>query len=175
VQTEQHTLVVGPDELLGHLMVPTHAQGVPGLGQVETASPIAYVDRHYREALAEVPRLPGEAPSDARRRELFYLNITRFLPMLLNRKDRMSMACGFDMRARPKSMRARRAANAWDRRIILGDPRGVTGNKDWDASTGNTGCTARPRCSPQCRSSSGEPSPDSGSRCQGDRCRSSRC
>ena len=49
-------------------------------------------------ALDEIPHLPGEAPADDRRRELFYHNITRFLPILLGRKDRMSMACGFKVR-----------------------------------------------------------------------------
>jgi asparagine synthase (glutamine-hydrolysing) len=63
-----------------------------------TANPFTYIDRRYREALAEVPRLPDEARADARRRELFYHNITRFLPILLHRKDRMSMASGFEVR-----------------------------------------------------------------------------
>ncbi len=31
-------------------------------------------------------------------REIFYLNLTRFLPALLDRKDRMSMAVGFEVR-----------------------------------------------------------------------------
>jgi asparagine synthase (glutamine-hydrolysing) len=163
-QTEQHTVVVGPDELLEHLMVPTFAHDRPGMGQIETslfllcremkkhatvalsgesadevfggypwffhpdavnadtfpwvvmlraagsvqtcfsrellatANPLTYIDRRYREAVAEVPRLPGEARGDERRRELFYHNITRFLPILLDRKDRMSMACGFEVR-----------------------------------------------------------------------------
>lgn len=58
----------------------------------------AYISRLYREALAEVPHLDGENPRDARMRELFYLNLTRFLAMLLDRKDRMSMAVGFEVR-----------------------------------------------------------------------------
>src|SRR6185369_12855166 len=32
-QTEQHTVVVGPDELLENLMVPTFAHDEPGVGQ----------------------------------------------------------------------------------------------------------------------------------------------
>ncbi|WP_406636071.1 asparagine synthase (glutamine-hydrolyzing) [Amycolatopsis sp. WGS_07] len=52
----------------------------------------------YRAALAEVPRLPGEAPVDRRMREITYLNLTRFLPTLLDRKDRMSMATGVEGR-----------------------------------------------------------------------------
>ena len=58
----------------------------------------AYVAHRYHEALAEVPRLPGEAPLEASRRDMFYLNITRFMPVLLDRKDRMSMAWGLEVR-----------------------------------------------------------------------------
>jgi asparagine synthase (glutamine-hydrolysing) len=57
-----------------------------------------YVAQRYDEALAEVPRLAGEGAVAARRREVLYLNQTRFLPILLDRKDRMSMAVGFEVR-----------------------------------------------------------------------------
>ncbi|MBE3575851.1 MAG: asparagine synthase (glutamine-hydrolyzing) [Firmicutes bacterium] len=57
-----------------------------------------YVAARYQEALDEVPRLPGEAPEEARMRELLYLSISRFLPTLLDRKDRMSMAVGLEVR-----------------------------------------------------------------------------
>ena len=57
-----------------------------------------YVAQRYHEALAEVPRLPGESPADARLREIFYLNYTWFMVTLLNRKDRMSMASGLEVR-----------------------------------------------------------------------------
>ena len=60
--------------------------------------PENYVAERYREAVAEVPRLPGESGFEARIRELFYLNITRFMPTLLDRKDRMSMAAGLEVR-----------------------------------------------------------------------------
>lgn len=60
--------------------------------------PEAYLAERYQQALAEVPRLPGEDPAEARRRELFYLNITRFMAVLLDRKDRMSMAAGLEVR-----------------------------------------------------------------------------
>ncbi|MHB8916432.1 MAG: asparagine synthase (glutamine-hydrolyzing) [Desulfocucumaceae bacterium] len=61
-------------------------------------APEEYVGRRYREALDEVPRLKGEDPGEARMREMFYLNITRFMPTLLDRKDRMSMAVGLEVR-----------------------------------------------------------------------------
>jgi asparagine synthase (glutamine-hydrolysing) len=52
----------------------------------------------YQQGLAEVPRLEGDNPKDARMREVFYLSLIHFLPMLLDRKDRMSMAVGFEVR-----------------------------------------------------------------------------
>ncbi len=57
-----------------------------------------YVDQRYRDTLAEVPRLPGEPAEDARRREMFYLNMVWFMQTLLDRKDRMSMATGLEVR-----------------------------------------------------------------------------
>ncbi|HEX9059978.1 MAG TPA: asparagine synthase C-terminal domain-containing protein, partial [Clostridia bacterium] len=60
--------------------------------------PPRYVERRYRETLDEVPRLPGESQLEARRREIFYLNITWFMQTLLDRKDRMSMSTGLEVR-----------------------------------------------------------------------------
>lgn len=57
-----------------------------------------YVQDRYQEALAEMSRLPGEDPVEARRREIFYLNINWFMAVLLDRKDRMSMASGLEVR-----------------------------------------------------------------------------
>jgi asparagine synthase (glutamine-hydrolysing) len=57
-----------------------------------------YINSRYREALAEVPRWPDDEPIEARRRELFYLNINWFMALLLERKDRMSMASGLEVR-----------------------------------------------------------------------------
>lgn len=68
----------------------------PGVKQ--RVRPAEYVGDRYAEALAEVPRLDGESPADARRREVNYLGLTRFLPVLLDRKDRMSMAVGLEVR-----------------------------------------------------------------------------
>lgn len=56
------------------------------------------LDARYREALSEVPRLDGETGTDKRLREVYYLQHTRFLPFLLDRKDRMSMAHGLEVR-----------------------------------------------------------------------------
>jgi asparagine synthase (glutamine-hydrolysing) len=60
--------------------------------------PEKYVSNSYEQALSEVPRLPGENESANRMREMSYLNITRFMPTLLDRKDRMSMAVGLEVR-----------------------------------------------------------------------------
>ncbi|QIS11599.1 asparagine synthase (glutamine-hydrolyzing) [Nocardia arthritidis] len=60
--------------------------------------PGEYVREHYAEALAEVPRLAGESDAERRSREMMYLGLTRFLPVLLDRKDRMSMAVGLEVR-----------------------------------------------------------------------------
>src|SRR5438270_10718705 len=52
----------------------------------------------YNTALAEVPRLDGEDPKEARRREAAYFDISRFLRLFLDRKDRTSMAAGLEVR-----------------------------------------------------------------------------
>lgn len=65
---------------------------------VSLIKPEEYVSRRYQETLQQVPRLPGEAPVEARRREMFYLNINWFMSTLLDRKDRMSMAAGLEVR-----------------------------------------------------------------------------
>ncbi|KNB49648.1 asparagine synthase (glutamine-hydrolyzing) [Streptomyces caatingaensis] len=57
-----------------------------------------YIDARYREALAEVPRLPGETGHQKRMREISYLHLTRFVQILLDRKDRASMATGLEVR-----------------------------------------------------------------------------
>lgn len=65
---------------------------------LERIKPAEYMAGRYQETLAEVPRLPGEDPLEARRREMFYLNFNWFMQTLLDRKDRMSMACGLEVR-----------------------------------------------------------------------------
>lgn len=52
----------------------------------------------YNQALAEVPVLKGEDPTERRMREISYLHLTRFVQFLLDRKDRMSMAVGLEVR-----------------------------------------------------------------------------
>ncbi|MFG2915304.1 asparagine synthase (glutamine-hydrolyzing) [Kitasatospora sp. NPDC048298] len=57
-----------------------------------------YRRARYREAIAEVPHLPAADPLERRMREISYLNLTRFVCILLDRKDRMSMANGLEVR-----------------------------------------------------------------------------
>jgi asparagine synthase (glutamine-hydrolysing) len=57
-----------------------------------------YLQDRYAEAVAETPRLAGEEGRERRLREVQYLNLTRFMPALLDRKDRMSMAVGLEVR-----------------------------------------------------------------------------
>jgi asparagine synthase (glutamine-hydrolysing) len=52
----------------------------------------------YAQALAEVPALRGEDPVEQRMRQISYLHLTRFVRFLLDRKDRMSMAVGLEVR-----------------------------------------------------------------------------
>ncbi|UTH72878.1 asparagine synthase (glutamine-hydrolyzing) [Chromobacterium sp. IIBBL 290-4] len=52
----------------------------------------------YAEALAESPRLASDSPQERRMREIGYLHLTRFVQTLLDRKDRMSMAVGLEVR-----------------------------------------------------------------------------
>lgn len=57
-----------------------------------------YRHESYRQALADVPHVEDADPVERRMREVVHLHLTRFLPMLLDRKDRMSMASGLEVR-----------------------------------------------------------------------------
>ncbi|HEY2222531.1 asparagine synthase (glutamine-hydrolyzing) [Actinomycetospora sp.] len=57
-----------------------------------------YVAQSYRDALAEVPHVDGVSAQERRMREVCYLHLTRFVQILLDRKDRMSMASGLEVR-----------------------------------------------------------------------------
>ena len=65
-------------------------RGQLNLGEFEAES--------YAQAIGEVPKLEAENSVDARMRELSYLHLTRFLQFMLDRKDRMSMAVGLEVR-----------------------------------------------------------------------------
>ncbi|MEC3979010.1 asparagine synthase (glutamine-hydrolyzing) [Amycolatopsis sp. H20-H5] len=57
-----------------------------------------YCADSYRDALADVPQLDGVTGHERRMREVCHLYLTRFVPILLDRKDRMSMASGLEVR-----------------------------------------------------------------------------
>jgi asparagine synthase (glutamine-hydrolysing) len=52
----------------------------------------------YAQAIAETPVQEGEDAVERRMREISYLHLTRFVQFLLDRKDRMSMAVGLEVR-----------------------------------------------------------------------------
>ncbi|MFF9771485.1 asparagine synthase (glutamine-hydrolyzing) [Streptomyces sp. NPDC014636] len=57
-----------------------------------------YVADAYRTAVAGIDRLDGESDFEYRMRQICHLHLTRFVRMLLDRKDRMSMAVGLEVR-----------------------------------------------------------------------------
>ncbi|KGR89697.1 asparagine synthase [Ureibacillus massiliensis 4400831 = CIP 108448 = CCUG 49529] len=57
-----------------------------------------YVNSQYEFTANETPKLEGESLEDAKRRELFYLNMNWFMSTLLERKDRMSMGASLEVR-----------------------------------------------------------------------------
>ncbi len=60
--------------------------------------PDEYVHERYFETIRAASKLPGEPHINSRMRELFLLNIDWFMQTLLDRKDRMSMAHGLEVR-----------------------------------------------------------------------------
>ncbi len=57
-----------------------------------------YIRDRYADALTEIDRVEGESDHEFRMREMCYLHLTRFVRMLLERKDRVSMAVGLEVR-----------------------------------------------------------------------------
>ncbi|GGE28182.1 asparagine synthetase [glutamine-hydrolyzing] 3 [Pullulanibacillus camelliae] len=57
-----------------------------------------YTLSRFQETVDETPALPRESDVDAKRRQLFYLNMHWFMAALLERKDRMSMAASLEVR-----------------------------------------------------------------------------
>lgn len=58
----------------------------------------SYAKLRYDETVAKTPRLAEDSAEENRRREISYLNIMWFMTNLLDRKDRMSMASGVEVR-----------------------------------------------------------------------------
>ncbi len=64
----------------------------------EKINPDDYRKQRFQDALSEVPFLEGESDLEAKQRQMSYMFITRFLPFMLDRKDRASMMTGFEVR-----------------------------------------------------------------------------
>jgi asparagine synthase (glutamine-hydrolysing) len=58
----------------------------------------AHLQESYLSALAETPLKDGESGLEKRMRQICYLHLTRMVQALLDRKDRMSMAVGLEVR-----------------------------------------------------------------------------
>ena len=86
-----------------------------------------YIQDRYDRTIAEVPVLDGEDPTEARRREMFYLNMTWFMPTLLERKDRMSMGAGLEVRVPFADHRLVEYAwnIPWDMKMLGGSEKGI--------------------------------------------------
>ena len=57
-----------------------------------------FVRQHYRDTCDRAPKLSSDDKKAARMREMFVLNLDWFMATLLNRKDRMSMYSGLEVR-----------------------------------------------------------------------------
>ncbi|SDU73047.1 asparagine synthase (glutamine-hydrolyzing) [Jiangella alkaliphila] len=57
-----------------------------------------YIDELYRSAAAEAGHLDDESETERRMRTVFYLSVARFVRYLLDRKDRLSMSVGLEVR-----------------------------------------------------------------------------
>ncbi|MFF3906174.1 asparagine synthase (glutamine-hydrolyzing) [Streptomyces sp. NPDC001848] len=58
----------------------------------------AYIADGYRTAVSDIARLEGESDFEYRMRQICHLHLTRFVRVLLDRKDRTSMAVGLEVR-----------------------------------------------------------------------------
>lgn len=79
----------GPIDTSGHMLTPALRSAVDLDG---------YMRARYTEAIGEVARLDKEDDFTHRMRVMGYLHLTRFVRILLDRKDRMSMAVGLEVR-----------------------------------------------------------------------------
>lgn len=68
-------------------------------GAVTTkVEPMDYIHDRYRDTCAETDVLPGTTKQERRMKEMMNLNFNWFMQTLLDRKDRMSMYCGLEVR-----------------------------------------------------------------------------
>lgn len=67
-------------------------------GVTKELEPLAFVNDAYRSTCAESDVLPGTSPLERRMKEMVNLNFRWFMQTLLDRKDRMSMYWGLEVR-----------------------------------------------------------------------------
>lgn len=65
---------------------------------LQKIDPQGYVQSAYEKTIASAEKLPGESPLESRMREMMKLNLDWFMQTLLDRKDRMSMYSGLEVR-----------------------------------------------------------------------------
>jgi len=58
----------------------------------------AYVGQQFQDSIAKAPIYTGDSDAENEKRQLTYLNIKWFMTTLLDRKDRMSMGAGLEVR-----------------------------------------------------------------------------
>ena len=64
----------------------------------DSIDPTEFVMAQYQRTLSESDILPGTSPQERRVKEMVNLNMRWFMQTLLDRKDRMSMYCGLEVR-----------------------------------------------------------------------------
>ncbi|MFD9409334.1 asparagine synthase (glutamine-hydrolyzing) [Streptomyces sp. NPDC059989] len=89
--------------------------------------PEEYTAQQYRDSLAETPELPGEQGSQRRLRQVGHLALTRWMPPLLDRVDRVSMAVGLEVRVPFCDHRLVEYAwnIPWELKSLGGTPKGI--------------------------------------------------
>jgi len=113
LKTQHHYIFLDHSDLIKEMDQALYARDLPGMADIRNLdlklsllspelrkkiSPETYIKDKFRDAVAETPLLPDESLEDQNMRKMFYLNITRWMPTLLERKDRMSMYTGLEIR-----------------------------------------------------------------------------
>jgi len=73
-------------------------RGLFDLGFLRKLDMDRYYADNYHQALAETPHQEGESEWESRMRTVCYVKLARWLPMLLDRSDRLSMTSGLETR-----------------------------------------------------------------------------
>jgi asparagine synthase (glutamine-hydrolysing) len=93
-----HPKAVAADTFPWLAIAPVRPTALQDGGFLDSIGHAEHLRQLYTEAVAAAPALPGESDSERRMRVICYLHLTRLLPVMLDRKDRMSMAVGLEAR-----------------------------------------------------------------------------